>query len=316
VMIGGTLPLLGKGYRVGKGDTIILESCEYCNSFLNFFPTVAVLLNVCVDHLDFFKDLEDIEHSFRRFAELVPGRGYVVANGDDEGCRAALAGYERPVLWFSVKDSACDVYADNVAFFDGLPEFDIVIRGEVYAHVVLPIPGKHNIDNALAAAAGAYLLGIPGHAVEEGLASFHGAGRRFEHKGSFRGVEVYDDYAHHPDELRALLTMASAVPHKRIICAFQPHTYTRTHALFNEFVAELKVPDVTIVAEIYAAREKNDLGISSRDLCREIPGSIYCATLSEVTEALKKLARPGDLIVTVGAGDIYRAGEKLLEEEK
>ena len=315
VMIGGTLPLLGKGYRVGKGDTIILESCEYCNSFLSFFPTVAVLLNVCADHLDFFRDLEDIEHSFRRFAQLVPEGGFVVANGDDPGCREALQGYERPVLWFSVKDHACGCYADNVAFFNGLPEFDVVIRGEKYAHVALPVPGEHNIANALAASAGAYLLGIPGGAVEEGLASFHGAGRRFEHKGSFRGAEIYDDYAHHPDELRALLTMASAVPHKRILCAFQPHTYTRTHALFDQFAAELKVPDVAILAEIYAAREKNELGISSRDLCREIPGSIYCSTLSDVADELEKLTRPGDLILTVGAGDIYRAGEMLLERE-
>ena len=316
VMIGGTLPLLDKGYRVGRGETIIVESCEYCNSFLNFFPTVAVLLNVCADHLDFFKDLQDIEHSFRRFAELVPDSGFVVANGDDPGCREALTGCEKPIVWFSVKDGTCDCYADNVAFFDGLPEFDVVIRGKKYAHVALPVPGKHNVSNALAAAVGAYLLGIPGRAVEQGLASFRGAGRRFEHKGSFRGAEVYDDYAHHPDELSALLTMASAVPHKRILCAFQPHTYTRTHALFDRFAAELKKPDVTILAEIYAAREKNDLGISSRDLCREIPGSIYCSTLSEVTDQLEKLAQPGDLILTVGAGDIYRAGEKLLEREK
>lgn len=315
VMIGGTLPLLGKGYRVGKGDTIILESCEYCNSFLNFFPTVAVLLNVCADHLDFFKDLNDIERSFRQFAELVPDRGFVVANADDAGCRDAMQGYCRPVMWFSVKDSGCDCHADNVAFFDGLPEFDVVIRGEKYAHVALPVPGKHNISNALAASAGAYLLGIPGRAVEEGLASFHGAGRRFEHKGTFRGAEVYDDYAHHPDELNALLTMASAVPRKRILCAFQPHTYTRTHALFDQFVEQLKKPDISIVAEIYAAREKNDLGISSRDLCEKIPGSIYCATLGEVKDQLEKLAQPGDLILTVGAGDIFRAGEKLLEEE-
>ena len=315
VMIGGTLPLLGKGYRVGKGDTIILESCEYCNSFLNFFPTVAVLLNVAADHLDFFRDLADIEHSFRRFAELVPSRGFVVANFDDPGCREALAGLERPIFWCSVRDHGCECHADNVAFFDGLPEFDVVIRGRVYAHVALPIPGKHNISNALAAAASAYLLGIPGEAVERGLRGFHGAGRRFEHKGTFRGAEVYDDYAHHPDELRALLTMAAAMPHRRILCAFQPHTYTRTHSLFSRFVEELRVPDVAILAEIYAAREKNDLGISSRDLCREIPGSIYCPTLTDVTDTLAELAQPGDLILTVGAGDIYKAGEELLKRE-
>ena len=202
VMIGGTLPLLHSGYRVGHGDTIIAESCEYCNSFLSFFPTVAVILNVEADHLDFFKDLHDVEHSFRRF----------------------------------------------------------------------------------------------------------------EKKGSYHGADVYDDYAHHPGELHALLTMAKALPYRRIVCAFQPHTYTRTKALFEEFVQELKLPDVLILAEIYAAREQNDIGISSNDLARRIPGAIYCPTLDKVTEALRAAAQPGDLIITVGAGDIYKAGEKLLRE--
>ena len=261
VMIGGTLQLLHSGYRVGKGDTIIAESCEYCNSFLSFFPTVAVILNVEADHLDFFKDLGDVEHSFRRFAELVPIGGHVVANMDDSG-------------------------------------------------------GKHNVMNALAAASAAYLLGISGEAVGLGLATFTGAGRRFEYKGSYHGADVYDDYAHHPGELHALLEMAKTLPYKRIICAFQPHTYTRTKALFNDFVKELRVPDVVVLAEIYAAREQNDIGISSMDLSREIPGSVYCPTLDKVTAALARIACPGDLILTVGAGDIFKAGEKLLKEEK
>ena len=314
-MIGGVLPLLGSGYRVGKGDTIILESCEDCNSFLKFFPTVAVILNVHEDHLDFFKDLQDIEKSFRNFAELTPANGHVVANRDDEGTQEALEGFARPVFWFSVKDETANAYAANVAFFDGKGEFDAVMDGKVYAHVALSVPGKHNVSNALAAAAAAYLLGIDGKAVEEGLHAFGGAERRFQHKGTFRGAEVYDDYAHHPDELHALLQAAQSVPHKRLICAFQPHTYTRTAALFDDFVRELQTPDITIAAEIYAAREKNDIGISSRDLAAKIPGSIYCSSLEQVTNALADLSRPGDLILTVGAGDIYRAGEKLLERE-
>ena len=316
VMIGGTLPLLGKGYRVGKGDTIILESCEYCNSFLNFFPTVAVILNVCADHLDFFKDLADIEHSFRSFAALTPENGYVVANGDDIGTREALRGFPRQVFWFSVKEERADCYAANVSFFDGCGAFDVMIGGKCYAHIALRVPGKHNVANALAAAASAYLLGIPGEAVQEGLATFGGAARRFEAKGEYRGAKIYDDYAHHPDELHALLQAAQSVPHQRLICAFQPHTYTRTAALFDDFVRELKTPDITIAAEIYAAREKNELGISSRDLVEKIPGSIYCSSLEQVTNTLAKLAQPGDLILTVGAGDIYRAGEKLLEREE
>ena len=313
VMIGGTLPLLHSGYRVGRGDTIILESCEYCNSFLNFFPTVAVILNVEADHLDFFKDLADIEHSFHAFADLVPQRGYIISNADDPGAREAVKGLSHPVFTFGIADPDADCTAHNVAFHDGCPTFDVVIRGETYAHVELHIAGRHNILNSLAAASAAYVLGIPGSAVEEGLATFHGAGRRFEHKGTFHGADVFDDYAHHPAELHALLTTAQSMGYERVICAFQPHTYTRTKALFDDFVRELQLPDVTILAEIYAASEKNDIGISSQDLAAKIPGAVYCSTLDQVADQLAELARPGDLILTVGAGDIFRAGEKLLE---
>ena len=313
VMIGGTLPLLHGGYRVGQGDTIILESCEYCNSFLNFFPTVAVILNVHADHLDFFKDLADIEHSFHDFAALVPQRGYIIVNSDDEGARESVRGLDHPVFTFSVKDRGADCYADNVSFFDGYGDFDVVIGGVVYAHVSLHVPGSHNISNALAAAAAAYVLGIPGDAVTSGLASFTGAGRRFEHKGTFRGAGVYDDYAHHPDEVQALLNAAASLPHERLILAFQPHTYTRTAALFDDFVSVLRQADRVVLAEIYAAREKNDLGISSKDLAAQIPHAVYCPTLEQVADQLEKLAQPGDLIITVGAGDIYRAGEMLLK---
>ena len=273
-----------------------------------------MILNVHADHLDFFKDLADIERSFHRFAELVPaGTGKVVVNWDDEGARAAVEGLDRPMFTYSVKDRDTNCYAGNVAFFDGYGEFDIIIRGQRYAHVALHVPGKHNVSNALAAAAAAYLLGVDGSAVEAGLASFTGAGRRFEHKGVYHGAEVYDDYAHHPDELEALLNAVQPLPHKRLICAFQPHTYTRTAALFDDFVRVLRRPDKVILAEIYAAREKNELGISSRDLAARIPGAVYCSTLEQVTEELAKLAQPGDMLLTVGAGDIYRAGEMLLK---
>jgi UDP-N-acetylmuramate--alanine ligase len=314
VMIGGTLPLLHSGYRVGKGDTIILESCEYCNSFLFFFPTVAVILNVEADHLDFFKDLSDIEQSFRRFAELVPPSGHVIANADDAGAMTALKDLGRPVFTFGLQ-SAADCTAAGVTESDGFPAFDVMIRGKKYAHAALRIHGRHNILNALAAASAAYLLGLPGSAVEQGLDSFTGANRRLERKGVYHGADVYDDYAHHPDELHALLDSVRDLGYRRIIVAFQPHTYSRTQKLFDRFVEELKVPDVTVLAEIYAARETNSIGISSADLCRNIPGSCYCSTLDKVTEKLAELAQPGDLILTVGAGDIYRAGEKLLEED-
>ena len=313
IMIGGVLPALGAGHRVGHGDTIILESCEYCNSFLSFFPTVAVILNVDADHLDFFKDLEDVKHSFRRFAELVPETGFVVADRDDANTMDALAGLDRSTITFGLEDG--DVHAADLTWHGGFADFDAMVNGQCYAHVSLSVPGVHNVRNALAACAAAHCLGIPAAAVEEGLRAFHGAGRRFEKKGEFHGAMVYDDYAHHPHELQALLTTAKGLGYQRIICAFQPHTYSRTHELFHDFVEVLKLPDITLLAEIYAARETNTLGISSNDLAREIPGSIYCPTLADVTEQLRRLAQPGDLILTVGAGDIYLAGEALLRGE-
>ena len=313
IMIGGVLPALGAGHRVGHGDTIILESCEYCNSFLSFFPTVAVILNVDADHLDFFKDLDDVKRSFRRFAELVPETGFVVADRDDANTMDALAGLDRSTITFGLEDG--DVHAADLTWHGGFADFDAMVNGQCYAHVSLSVPGVHNVRNALAACAAAHCLGIPAAAVEEGLRAFHGAGRRFEKKGEFHGAMVYDDYAHHPHELQALLTTAKGLGYRRVICAFQPHTYSRTHELFHDFVEVLKVPDITLLAEIYAARETNTLGISSNDLALEIPGSIYCPTLADVTRQLRRLAQPGDLILTVGAGDIYLAGEALLRGE-
>ena len=309
VMIGGTLPMLHSGYRVGAGDTIILESCEYCNSFLHFFPTVAVVLNVEADHLDFFKDLADVEHSFRRFAQLVPPDGHVVANADDPGAMEALQGL--PLFTFGMKKPA-DSRVENLQWEEGLPSFDVVIHDQPYCRVALVVGGIHNVMTALAAATAAYVLGLPGQAVSQGLASFTGAGRRFEYKGTYHGARIYDDYAHHPGELHALLQMARSLGYQRIICAFQPHTYSRTRALFDDFVRELQAADVVLLAEIYAAREKNTIGISSKDLAAQLPGSIYCPTLEDVTHHLRTLARDGDLILTVGAGNIYTAGEALL----
>ncbi len=314
VMIGGTLPLLGAGHRVGHGDTIILESCEYCNSFLSFFPTISVILNVDADHLDFFKDLADVEKSFRAFADLVPeATGVIVANADDENTMFTLQGETRPVVTFGLEQG--DVHAENLTYEHGLPTFDILCKGEQYAHVSLQVPGEHNVRNALAAAAASHVLGVPGAAVEKGLWAFRGAGRRFEKKGTVNGADVYDDYAHHPNEVKALLTTAMGLGYKRVICAFQPHTYSRTQALFEEFVEVLSVPDVTLLAEIYAAREDNTLGISSKDLCEKIPGSQYFPTLKALTAHLRELAQPGDLILTVGAGDIYTVGEALVKGE-
>ena len=313
VMIGGTLPALGAGHRVGKGDTIILESGEYCNSFLSFFPTVAVILNVDADHLDFFKDLEDVKHSYRRFAQLVPERGMVIADGDDKNTMDALKGLGKPLKTFGLEEG--DIHAAHLAYEKGVGSFDLVYQGENLGRIALRVPGVHNVRNALAAAGAALELKVPFAAIQEGLYAFTGAGRRFERKGEYRGAVLYDDYAHHPGELRALFTTVKTLGYDRVICAFQPHTYSRTKELFHDFVEVLKLPDKVLLAEIFAARETDTLGVSSKDLAERIPGAEYCPTLEDVTGRLSQLARPGDLLITVGAGDIHLAGERLLERD-
>ena len=314
VMIGGTLPLLHAGHRVGEGDTIILESCEYCNSFLSFRPTTAVILDIEADHLDFFKDLADVENSFRRFADLVPAEdGVVVANADDRNTMDTLDGLNRHVITFGL-GSYADIYCENLEYTNGMGRFDLMREGETLTHIELSVPGRHNVENALAAAAATLTIGVPPEAIAAGLRAYRGAERRFQFKGEYNGARIYDDYAHHPGELHALLDTVKTLGYDRVICAFQPHTYSRTKALFGDFVQELKRPDITLLTDIYAARETSTLGISSKDIADCIPGAEYCPTLSDVTERLKELARPGDLILTVGAGDIYQVGEALVRQ--
>lgn len=314
VMIGGTLPLLKAGHRVGAGDTIIMESCEYYNSFLSFFPTVAVILNIEEDHLDFFSGIEEIKQSFREFASHVPEDGYVVVNHDDENTMDAVRDLDRNIVTFGLTAKA-DVYAKNVIRIGSLTKFDIMYKGKLLDTVAIHVPGVHNLKNALAAAAASICLGIKPTAIKYGLAGFSGAGRRFEFKGKFNGADVYDDYAHHPGELKALLDTVESLGYKRTIVIFQPHTYTRTMALFYDFVRQLKRPDIVYLAEIFAAREKNLLGISSADLAEKIDGARFFKTFEEIENDLRKTAQPGDLILTVGAGNVYKIGEHLLADD-
>lgn len=307
VMIGGYLPILKAGHRVGEGDSIILESCEYCDSFLNFFPTLAVILNIEADHLDYFKDLADVEKSFRKFALLAKDK--ILANGDDQHIKETLVGV--PYVTFGFGEGNVVTAANLSADWKHL---DVLCDGKFYCHLDLAVVGRHNALNALAAAGTAWLLGIDGEAVSNGLATFTGADRRMQFKGKFNGADVYDDYAHHPDELRATIEAVRTMNYKRMVIAFQPHTYTRTKALFDDFVCELKKADLVILAEIYAARERNTVGISSQDLVEQVAGSVYCRTLQEVTQSIRDIAQEGDVILTVGAGDIFRAGEALFEK--
>ena len=313
VMIGGTLPLIGSGYRVGGGDTILLEACEYYDSFLSFSPTAAVILNVDNDHLDYFGSLENVKKSFRAFAERTPAEGVVISCADDANTLDALRDLPRPRRSFGFSEEA-DMRPENLAEGRG-SEFDAVFRGQPWAHVTLRVSGRHNVMNALAACAAAQALGIAPEAAERGLASFRGAGRRVEFKGKYRGADIYDDYAHHPSEFRALMEAVSKMGYRRIVVAFQPHTYSRLKNLFREFSEVLTLPDRLYLADVYAAREQDVFGVSSRDLAASIPGAVYCGSFDELCERLREDLREGDMFLTVGAGDIYKVGERLAGTE-
>jgi len=319
IMIGGTLPLLESGCRVGKGDIIVAESCEYYNSFHNFCPTVAVVLNIDADHLDFFKDIEDVKQSFQKFATLIPSRGFIVCNGDDANTMDALLPIGKDLLTFGFNEKSCisnrptRIRGVNVSVTGRTPSMDILFDGVPVCKIKLQIPGMHNLRNALAAAASCLSIDIPPGAIEDGLYGYTGVGRRFEYKGSFNGADVYDDYAHHPCELHALLDAVKALhTYQRIILAFQPHTFSRTKALFSDFATELKRADIVLLAEIYAARESNDVGITSSALAGAVPGARCISEFPDLVEEVGKIARKGDIILTVGAGDIYKVGEELV----
>ncbi|MBR4869009.1 MAG: UDP-N-acetylmuramate--L-alanine ligase, partial [Clostridia bacterium] len=312
VMIGGDLPILGGGHRVGtKKDVILLESCEYCNSFLHFCPTTAVILNVEADHLDFFKDLEDVKSSFRQFALRVPEEdGLVVVNADDEGAVDCTKEIPRKVVTFGIENQA-DYMAKNIEYHQGTATFQVVKNGELLVKIKLLVPGRHNVLNALACVAAALENGMDVNSIARGLASYTGVGRRFEFKGEYGGAVIYDDYAHHPGEINALFNAVEEMGFDRIIAVFQPHTYTRTHAFFEEFVEQLSRPDLLVLADIFAAREVNTLGISSADLAARIDGSYFIPDFNDIVEFLKKVARPGDCILTIGAGELNQVSGEL-----
>ena len=310
-MIGGVLPSIGSEHRIGGRDLIIAEACEYRNSFLQFRPTVAVILNIEEDHPDFFSGLDEIMRSFRRFAELVPDSGAVVANADNENVMKCLEGIGRNVITYGIENG--DVRAENIEVSGGCCSFDIVHPGGLIP-VTLKQPGRHNVYNALAAAASALELGIDGISIGRGLSEFAGTRRRFEFKGIYRGAPIYDDYAHHPTELGALFDAAESMDYDRIIAVFQPHTYSRTKALFNDFVHQLERPDHVILIPIYAAREADDGTVSSEMLADAVGHNcVAVGSIEEAAERLREIVRKGDLVLTIGAGEAYRAGEAIAE---
>lgn len=318
VSVGGILHSIGGNIRVGGPELFVMEACEYTNSFLDFFPTIAVILNIEADHLDFFKDIDDIRHSFRRFAEKLPEDGLLIISSDIRDWQEITAGLGcRVVTVGSGADSdysAADITYDSLA----KPSFTLVKKGKRGRRLALGVPGEHNVYNALAAIAAAEALGISEDAVEKGLAGFAGTERRFEKKGEIGGVTIVDDYAHHPQEIEATLKAAKNYPHRKLWCVFQPHTYSRTKALLPEFARALSMADEVILADIYAARETDTLGVSSRDLAEkieELGGNVhYFPTFDEIETFILENCVNGDLLITMGAGDIVKVGERLLGE--
>ena len=317
--IGGIFKDIGGNIRVGKSEYFVTEACEYTNSFLSFFPKISVISNIDADHLDFFKDLDDIRHSFRKFAQLLPIDGTLVINGDIENLSGITDGLECKVLTYGSKDSY-DFYPTDIVYDEfGNPSFTAHLPGEKSLQIKLAVPGIHNVYNALAAIAVATLLNIEDEHILTALSMFGGTSRRFEHKGEIGGVTIIDDYAHHPTEIKATLTAAQNYPHNKIWCVFQPHTYTRTKALLNEFAEALSLADHVILADIYAAREKDNLGISSRTLRDKIVAlgheCNYFPTIENFNEIEKFLLQnctKGDLLITMGAGDVVKIGDELL----
>ena len=316
ISVGGILKAIGGNIRVGKSETFITEACEYTNSFLSFFPKISVILNIDADHLDFFKDIDDIRHSFRKFAQLLPADGALIINADtphyqdiikDLSCKIITYGLEHEAQY-----QATDITYDKY----GHASFTVLKDGRKAGSFYLKVPGSHNVSNALAAIALARLLQIPDDVIVKGLGSFTGTDRRFQYKGEVAGVTIVDDYAHHPTEIQATLNAAHNYPHKKLWFVFQPHTYTRTKALLPEFAQALKLADHVVLADIYAARETDNLGISSKDLQARIQElgtpCEYFPTFDEIENFLLNNCEAGDLLITMGAGDVVKIGEQLL----
>ena len=317
VSVGGILKAIHGNIRVGHSDVFLTEACEYTNSFLNFRPKYSIILNVEEDHMDFFQDLADIRSSFSKFAANTVSGGTMIINGEIPDYEELVAGLSVSVVTYGMSDSF-DCYPANVVFDDkGCASFTAIYHGKPLTHVSLSVPGLHNVSNALAAITAAAGLSVSPETISEGLKAFEGTDRRFQLKGTFGDhVTVIDDYAHHPTEITATLSAAANYPHNRLICVFQPHTYSRTKAFKNDFIKALSLADMIVLADIYAARETDTLGISSADLeagLKKMGKEVwYFPSFSEIEKFLQKKCIHGDLLITMGAGDVVKIGEDLL----
>lgn len=314
VLSGASMKSMGGAFRVGSDKHFIFEACEYMDSFLDFYPTIAVILNVEMDHVDYFESIEHIHRSFARFAAKTTAGGCALYNADDRHTARVIV---RPeirgvrLLGFSTKDANAPFYAANITLDHGRPSFDMMVEGQLFCHVALAVPGRHNVYNALASAAAAYLCGIDGASVARGLAAFRGADRRMEYKGTFCGADVYDDYGHHPTEVARTLEGVAEMGYDRVICVFQPHTYSRTAGLFREFTEAFVHADMAIIADIYAAREQDTGMVSAAGLAAAIDGGCYVGDFKRIVTFLRRELKEGDVLVVMGAGDIYKMFELM-----
>lgn len=320
ILVGGELDSIGGNYKIGSSDFLVTEACEYVESFLKLFPRAAVILNIEMDHLDYFKDLNQIKSSFLKFGLQVSQDGVVFGNYDDENIKDIFKDISRQKIGFAIENHA-DWEAVNIVFDSlGCAGFDVNYKGSPLGNIQLSIPGKHNIYNALACIAVSSYFGAPFEKIKASLLNFTGAKRRFEFKGEVNGIRIVDDYAHHPSEVKATLEAASKQALKSLWCVFQPHTYTRTKSLLDEFSTAFGLADKVIVTDIYSAREADTGQIHSRDLVDAInnktSNAVYASDFDEVKKMIMASARPGDLVMTMGAGNVYRIGEMLLETQK
>ncbi len=310
VVSGAELAAMGGAYHIGGEENFIFEACEYMDSFLDFNPTVAVVLNIEMDHVDYFSSMAQIRRSFTNFMTLTGPEGLAVVNADDENVTLASRFYTGRLVTFSAKNPSADYSAANISFEKGRASFDILKKGEYAARVKLSVPGAHNIYNAVAAFAAASECGLDPERVAAGLSRFAGAHRRMELKGSFCGAEVYDDYGHHPTEIKATLEALRGMCTGRLVCVFQSHTYSRTAKLLEDFACALCAADKAIIADIYAARETDTMGVSSEKLAAEVEKhggkAVPGGSFERIAEMLPGELRPGDMLVVMGAGDIYK----------
>jgi len=309
-VIGGRLPMTGSNGIVGKSEHMACEACEYQDTFLQLSPDVAVILNVDKDHMEYFKTMRNLIASFRKFAAMATKA--VVYNGDDLNTRRVLDGLKvKRAIPFGRSEG--NVFrAVNVAMHGAFASYDLLYNGEFLTTIRLQAPGEHNVSNSLAAIAAAMLSGASILDCERGAAEFRGAGRRFEILGTWRGVTVADDYAHHPKELEAALTAAKQMPYRRVWAVFQPFTFSRTAMLLGDFAKALSLAARVVMTKIMGAREVNTYGITTGDLAAKIPGSVWFEEFGEAADYVVEHAKPDDLVLTLGCGDIYKAAKMMI----